>query len=94
MRLVRADPLRHQPAAGKSPKNFTWLANFVILCQNDVICEFHSPKTMELILVLVISAGMVENNQNGVSRSLIVLDYLACQVNGFDFLYKYKQLTR
>ena len=49
---------------------------------------------MELILVLVISAGMVENNQNGVSRSLIVLDYLACQVNGFDFLYKYKQLTR
>ena len=26
---------------------------------------------MELILVVVISAGMVENSQNGVSRSLI-----------------------
>ena len=47
-----------------------WLANFVVLCQNDVICEFHSPKTMELILVVVISAGMAENSQNGVSRSL------------------------
>ena len=40
--------------------------------QNDVICEFHSPKTMELILVVVISAGMAENSQNGVSRSLSV----------------------
>ena len=29
-----------------------------------------SPKTMELILVVVISAGMAENSQNGVSRSL------------------------
>ena len=47
-----------------------WLANFVVLCQNDVICEFHSPKTMELILVVVISAGMAEHSQNGVSRSL------------------------
>ena len=28
------------------------------------------PKTMELILVVVISAGMAENSQNGVSRSL------------------------
>ena len=35
-----------------------------------IICEFHLPKTMELILVVVISAGMVENSQNGVSRSL------------------------
>ena len=60
MRLVRADPLRHQPAAGKSS----------YFCKNDVICEFHSPKTMELILVVVISAGMAENSQNGVSRSL------------------------
>ena len=47
-----------------------WLANFVVLCQNDVICEFHSPKTMELLLVVVISAGMAEHSQNGVSRSL------------------------
>ena len=31
---------------------------------------FHSPKTMELILVVVISAGMAENSQNGVSGSL------------------------
>ena len=29
-----------------------------------------TPKTMELILVMVISAGMAENSQNGVSRSL------------------------
>ena len=36
-----------------------------------VICEFHSPKTMQLILVVVISAGMAENSQNGVSRSLM-----------------------
>ena len=49
-----------------------WLANFVVLCQNDVICAFHSPKTMELILVVFISAGMVENSQNGDSRSLIL----------------------
>ena len=69
MRLVRADPLRHQPAAGKSCRILRWLANFVALCQNDVICEFHSPKTMEL--VVVISAGSAENSQNGVSRSLI-----------------------
>ena len=47
-----------------------WLANFVVLCQNDVICELHSPKTMEFILVVVISADMAENSQNGVSRSL------------------------
>ena len=47
-----------------------WLANFVVHCQNDVICAFYSPKTMELILVVVISAGMVENSQNGVGRSL------------------------
>ena len=44
-----------------------------LLCQNDVICEFHSQKTMELILVVVISAGMAGNSQNGVSRSLKVL---------------------
>ena len=50
-----------------------WLANSVVLCQNDVICEFHSPKTMELILVVVISAGMAGNSQNGVSRSLSVI---------------------
>ena len=47
-----------------------WLANFVVLYQNDVICEFNSPKTMELRLVVVISAGMAGNSQNGVSRSL------------------------
>ena len=70
MRLVRAGPLRHQPAAGRILR---WLANFVVLCQNDVICEFHSPKTMELILVVVISAGMIENSQNGVSRSLTLM---------------------
>ena len=28
---------------------------------------------MELILVVVISAGMAENSQNGVSRSLMLL---------------------
>ena len=28
VRLVRADPLRHQPAAGKSPKNFTVVGEF------------------------------------------------------------------
>ena len=28
---------------------------------------------MELILVVVISAGMAENSQNGVSRSIVVL---------------------
>ena len=52
-----------------------WLANFVVLCQNDVICEFHSPKTMELILVVFISAGMAGNSQNGVSRSLNLLPF-------------------
>ena len=31
---------------------------------------------MELILVVVISAGMAENSQNGVSRSLITRDVL------------------
>ena len=31
---------------------------------------------MELILVVVISAGMVENSQNGVSRSLKLLSKL------------------
>ena len=70
MRLVRADPLRHQPEAGNRRIILRWLANFVVPSQNDVICEFHSPKTMELILVVVISAGTVENSQNGVSRSL------------------------
>ena len=50
------------------PYNFTVVGEFRILCQNDVICEFHSPKTMELILVVVISAGMAENSQNGVIR--------------------------
>ena len=46
------------------------LANFVVLCQNDAISELHSPKTTELILVAVISAGIAGNSQNGVSRSL------------------------
>ena len=32
-----------------------------------------SAKTMELILVVVISAGMAENSQNGVSRSLMMV---------------------
>ena len=70
MRLVRPDPLRHQPTAGKSPYNFTVVGEFRRTCQNDVIYEFHSPKTMELILVVVISAGMAANSKNGVSRSL------------------------
>ena len=39
--------------------------NFVVLCKNDVICAFHLPITMELILVAFISAGMAENSQNG-----------------------------
>ena len=69
MRLFRADPLRHQPEAGYRRKILLWLANFVVLCQNDVICVFYSPKTMELILVVFISGGMVENSQNRVSRS-------------------------
>ena len=76
MRLVRRDPLRHQPAAGKIRRILRWLANFVVLCQNDVICEFHSPKTMELILVVVISAGMAGNSQNGVSRSLTICQHI------------------
>ena len=70
MRLFRAETLRHQPEAGYRRMILRWLANFVVLCQNDVICLFYSPKTMELILVLFISSGMVENSQNGVSRSL------------------------
>ena len=71
MRLFRAEPLRHQPEAGYRRIILRWLANFVIFCQNDVICAFYSPKTMELILVVFISGGTVENSQNGVSRSLI-----------------------
>ena len=55
---------------GNRRRMLRWLANFVVLCQNDVICEFHSPKTMELILVVVISAGMVENSQNGASTKI------------------------
>ena len=47
-----------------------WFAKCAVLCQNDVICEFHSPKTMELIVVVVISAGIAENSLNGVIRSL------------------------
>ena len=50
-----------------------WRISSYFDCQNDVICEFNSPKTMELILVVVISAGMAENSQNGVSRSLLCL---------------------
>ena len=70
MRLFRAEPLRHQPEAGYRRRILRWLANFVVLCENDVICAFYSPKTMELILVVFISAGKVENSQDGDSRSL------------------------
>ena len=66
------EPLRHQPEAGYRRKMLCWLANFVVLCQNDVICEFNSPKTMELILVVFINADMVENSQNGDSKSSII----------------------
>ena len=68
MRLVRADPLRHQSAAGKLPYNFTVVGEFRRTLSKWRYLEFHSPKTMELILVVVISAGMVENSQNVVSR--------------------------
>ena len=73
MRLFRAEPLRHQPKAGYRRIILRWLANFVVLCQNDVICAFYLPKTMALILVVCISGGMVGNSQNGVSRSLKIL---------------------
>ena len=59
----------NQPADGLSRIILRWLGNFVVLCQNDVICAFHSSKTLEMILVVFISAGMVENSQNGDSRS-------------------------
>ena len=70
VRLFRAEPLRHQPEAGYRRIILCWLVNIVVLCQNDVICAFYSPKTMELILVVFISCGitgMVENSQNGVA---------------------------
>ena len=70
MRLFRAEPLRHQSEAGYRRIIWRWLANVVVLCQNEVICAFYLPKTMEFILVVFISGGMVENSQNGVSRSV------------------------
>ena len=74
--ISEISPPRPASSSASSWKNrrriLRWLANFVVLCQNDVICEFHSPKTMELILVVVISAGMAGNSQNGVSRSLML----------------------
>ena len=62
VRLFRAEPLRHQPEAGYRRIILRWLANFIVLCQNEVICAFHTPKTMELIAVVFISGGMVENS--------------------------------
>ena len=74
-RLFRAEPLRHQPEAGYRYRILRWLANFVAICQNDVICAFYLPKTMELILVVFISGGMVEHSQN-INRSLICTIFL------------------
>ena len=93
--ISEISPLRHQPAGGNRCRIVRWLANSVVLCQNDVICEFHSPKTMELILVVVISAGMAENSQNGVSRSL--MSYSWCPQQGtfqYYFDYTYQRHTR
>ena len=70
MRLFRAGQLRHQPEAGFRRIILRWLANFVVFCQNDIICAFNSPKTMELILVVFICSGIVKNSQNDVSRYL------------------------
>ena len=38
---------------------------------------------MELILVVVISAGMAENSQNGVSRSLMNGIVISCRMKYF-----------
>ena len=70
VRLFRAEPLCHQPEAGYRRIILRWLANFVVLCQNEVILAFCAPKTMELILVVFISGGMVENSQNGRQNQL------------------------
>ena len=79
MRLFRAEPL-HQPEAGCRRRILHWLANFVVFCQNDVICAFYSPKMMELILVVFISGGMAENSLNGVSRSLsFIIAIINCE---------------
>ena len=67
--ISEISPPRPASSSASSWKSLRWLANFVVLCQNDAICECHSPKTMELILVVVISAGMAKNSQNGVNRS-------------------------
>ena len=56
------------------------------------ICEIHSPKTTELILVVVISAGMAGNSQNGVSRenAFTIFDILCVtMVNIFETMYSW-----
>ena len=52
-----------------------WLANFLVLCQNDVICVFYAAKTMKFILVAFISGGMVENSQKGALMLFLIIHH-------------------
>ena len=47
-----------------------WHLNYVVICQNVIICAFRLPKTMEFEIVVIFISSMVENSPNGVSGSL------------------------